>query len=129
MHDSATLVFDVTERDTAVALGSGEVVVLATPRLLAWCEAATCAAVADRLEAGRTSVGTQVRLEHLTATGVGSRVSVTATLEHSDGRVLRFTVAAVDGAGRPVATGEVTRMLVDRDRFEARVMPRDPPIG
>ena len=43
--DSATLEFTVTEDDTAVALGSGDLPVLATPRLLAWCEAATCAAV------------------------------------------------------------------------------------
>jgi predicted thioesterase len=121
--DSATLAFDVTERDTAVALGSGDVAVLATPRLLAWCEAATCAAVAGRLETGRTSVGTQVRLEHLLATGVGSRIDVTATLRHADDRVLRFAVSAVDGTGRTVATGEVTRVVVDRARFAARVPP------
>ena len=123
MHDSATLTFDVTERDTAAALGSGDVAVLATPRLLAWCEAATCAAVADRLEVGRTSVGTAVRLEHLLATGVGGRISVTATLQHADGRLFRFAVTAVDGAGRAVATGDVTRVVVDRDRFGAQVLP------
>ena len=37
----ATLTFDVTDEDTARALGSGDVEVLATPRLLAWCEATT----------------------------------------------------------------------------------------
>jgi fluoroacetyl-CoA thioesterase len=77
---SATLSFDVTEDDTASALGSGDVPALATPRLLAWCEAATCAAVATQLDDGSTSVGTRVQLEHLSATPVGGHLGVTATL-------------------------------------------------
>ena len=50
--------------DTATALGSGDVAVLATPRLLAWLEAATVAAAADVVGPGETSVGTRVELEH-----------------------------------------------------------------
>ena len=62
---SATLAFTVTEDDTAAALGSGSLPVLATPRLLAWCEAATCAALEPTLPEGSTSVGTRISLEHL----------------------------------------------------------------
>jgi fluoroacetyl-CoA thioesterase len=118
---TATLDFEVTAADTAAALGSGDVDVLATPRLLAWAEAATCAALAADLPEGRTSVGTRVRLEHLLPTPVGGQVRVTATVEHLDGRLVRFTVQAEDGEGRLAATGEVTRVVVDRDRFAARV--------
>ncbi|HET9658022.1 MAG TPA: hotdog domain-containing protein [Kineosporiaceae bacterium] len=116
----AVLVFEVTEADTAGALGSGDVEVLATPRLLAWCEAATCRAAADRLDPGRTSVGTRVALEHLLATPVGGRVEVEARLLAADGRLLRFEVRAVDRHGAVVGAGEVTRVIVDRDRFAAR---------
>jgi len=114
----------VTEADTAVALGSGDVPVLATPRLLAWLEAATCAAAAaaGAIGPGRTSVGTRVSVEHLLATGVGGRVDVRAELVHADGRLLRFEVAATDDAGRVVATGQVTRVVVDRERFLERIV-------
>jgi fluoroacetyl-CoA thioesterase len=119
---SATLQFEVTEADTAVAVGSGDLPVLGTPRLLAWCEAATCAAVAESLDASSTSVGTRVALEHLAASPVGERVEVSASIAHVDGRLVRFTVAASHVAdGRVVGTGEVTRVVVDRDRFLARV--------
>ncbi len=116
---SASLTFTVTEADTAAALGSGDLPVLGTPRLLAWCEAATCEA-AGPLGAG-TSVGTRVRLEHLLATGVGAEVVVTAAIDQQDGRLLTFSVAAHDRAGRLLATGEVRRVVVDRERFLARV--------
>jgi predicted thioesterase len=119
----ATLEFLVTAEDTARALGSGDVEVLATPRLLAWCEAATVAALADQLTPENTSVGSRVRLDHLAATGVGGTTVVTAELEHQDGRLVRFAVSAVDRAGRLIATGEVTRVIVDRRRFADRIPP------
>jgi predicted thioesterase len=117
------LTFTVTDGDTAAALGSGDVPVLATPRLLAWLEAATCAAAAASGATGaeRTSVGTRVSVEHLRATPVGGRVEVGAELAHGDGRLLRFAVTAADAAGRLVATGEITRVVVDRARFLARL--------
>jgi fluoroacetyl-CoA thioesterase len=118
---TARLAFDVTAADTALALGSGIVEVLGTPRLLAWCEAATCAVAAGPVTDGLTSVGTRVSLEHLLATPVGGRVEVTAELVAQDGRLLRFRVAATDRAGRLVGTGEVTRVVVDVERFVGRL--------
>jgi fluoroacetyl-CoA thioesterase len=117
----ASLDFPVTAEDTARALGSGDLDVLATPRLLAWCEAATCAAIADTLEEARTSVGTRVSLEHLGASAVGETVSVEATVAHRDGRLLRFEVVATHADGTVVGHGEVTRVVVDRQRFLARL--------
>lgn len=120
----ATLTFTVTDQDTAVAVGSGSLPVLGTPRLLAWCEAATCAAIDPTLDAGSTSVGTRVELEHVGASGVGQQVTVTASASYVDGRLHRFTVAArngTEGGGKVVATGEVTRVVVDAERFLARL--------
>ena len=70
----AALTFTVTDSDTAAAVGSGSLPVLGTPRLLAWCEAATCAALEGSLPPGGTSVGTRVALDHLAASPVGQQV-------------------------------------------------------
>lgn len=121
----ARLTFTVTDADTAAAVGSGDLDVLGTPRLLAWCEAATCAALADHLDPASTSVGTRVALEHRAASPVGAAVEVHASLVHVDGRLARFSVAAEhrvgDGAPVLIGTGEVTRVVVDRERFLARL--------
>ena len=109
----------VNDDDTAEALGSGDLPVLATPRLLAWLEEATCGAVA--LEEDSTSVGTRVELEHLAASPVGSEVTATATVAHRDGRLIRFQVVAHDAEGAVLATGEIQRVVVDRDRFLSRL--------
>lgn len=111
--------YEVTEADTASALGSGDVPVLATPRLIAWLEAATVEAAAPSLEPGQTTVGTAVRVEHRRATPVGGNVSVKAAVADRSGRLLTFDVEATDGAGRVVAMGEIDRVVVDRERFVA----------
>jgi len=109
----------VTDDDTADALGSGDLPVLATPRLLAWFEEATCGAVA--LDDNSTSVGTRIELEHLVASPVGSEVTATATVAHRDGRLIRFQVVAHDAVGTVLATGEVQRVVVDREGFLSRI--------
>jgi len=93
--------------------------VLGTPRLLAWCEEATCAAL--ELDDRSSSVGTRVDIEHLAASCVGAIVTATATVIHTDGRLLRFRVAAHDDSGQLIGTGEVRRVIVDRERFMTRV--------
>ena len=117
---SATLDRTVSDDDTAAAVGSGSLPVLGTPRLLAWCEAATCAAVEPCLAEGQTTVGTRMSIEHLAASPVGSAVSISASTIHVDGRLVRFSVAARQD-GKLVGSGEVTRVLVDADRFMSRV--------
>ena len=91
--------FVVGEADTAAALGSGTLAVLATPRLLAWLEAAT----------------------HSAASPVGATVIVTADPAYADGRLHRFRVSARHTEGKVVATGEITRVIVDTDRFLGRL--------
>jgi fluoroacetyl-CoA thioesterase len=122
---SAALRFTVTDDDTALAVGSGSLPVLGTPRLLAWLEAATCAAIAPALPAGSTSVGTRIDLEHLGASAVGQELEVSASPSYVDGRLHRFTVAArhLDAGvlGAVVGTGEVTRVVVDAERFLQRL--------
>ncbi len=117
---------EVTEADTADALGSGDVPVLGTPRLIAWMEAATVRAAAAELNPGQTSVGTAIRIEHRRATAVGGIVEITATPPREPGsRFLTFEVLAVDGSGQVVAAGQIDRVIVERNRFlEAASQPR-----
>jgi fluoroacetyl-CoA thioesterase len=119
--ESASVTHTVTSEDTARALGSGDLDVLATPRVLAWIEAATCAAL--ELPAERTSVGTRVEIEHLAASPVGAEVTATANVIYSDGRLVRFQVVAQDRDGTLLASGEVRRVVVDRERFLSRIRP------
>jgi predicted thioesterase len=112
----AGLELTVTDADTAQALGSGEVPVLATPRGLALVEAATVAATAGRLGSGLTTVGTKVTLEHHAPTPVGRTVHATAVLTTVEGRRLTFDVRVLDGE-TVAATGTVERAIVDRQRF------------
>jgi predicted thioesterase len=119
---TSTLSFTVTDDDTAAVLGSGSLPVLGTPRLLAWCEAATCAAIEPELGDGETSVGTRVELEHTRGSRVGVRLEVTASSVHRDGRLHRFSVLAREaGGGRVVGTAEITRVVVDAERFLGRL--------
>lgn len=118
---SATGRHVVAPADTAAALGSGDLQVLGTPRLLAWCERATCAAL--DLDAAQTSVGTRIALDHRAPSPVGAEVVVTAHLATADGRTRRFAVRVEDGDGALLAEGEVVRAVVDRERFLGRLRP------
>jgi predicted thioesterase len=106
----------VADVDTAIALGTGEVPVLATPRLLQLCEQASLSALGRSLNAGQTTVGFRVEFTHLAPVSVGSKVLATATLERCEGRRLVFNVSVTDACGL-VAAGKVTRVLVDAAHF------------
>ena len=113
---SAEVSLTVTDADTAVAIGSGSVPVLATPRVIALCEATAVKAVEDDLAPGTTTVGMRVQLDHLAPTPVGQTVSCEATLESLAGRRVTFTVSVNDARGL-VAAGKITRVVVDIERF------------
>jgi fluoroacetyl-CoA thioesterase len=118
---SARVELTVTDADTAQALGSGDVPVLGTPRVLALAEAATVAATARHLPSGLTTVGTRAEVRHRAPTPVGRRVTVLATLAEVDGRKLLFEVVVRDGA-EVVAEVRVERMVLDRQHFIATAL-------
>ncbi|MEV4414313.1 hotdog domain-containing protein [Catellatospora sp. NPDC049609] len=113
---TAKVQLTVSDADTAQALGSGDVPVLGTPRVVALAEAATVAATARVLESGQTTVGVRVELDHRSATPVGRSVVAEALLTKVDGRRLTFEVTVRDG-DTVAAEGRVERVLVDRHRF------------
>jgi predicted thioesterase len=112
----------VADADTAISAGSGDVPVLATPRLLALAEAAAVAAIVPHLAPGMTSVGTSASLEHRRASPVGAEVVVEAELTEVDGRRLMFSFIARESGqdgdeDLVVGAGTVERVLVDRAAF------------
>jgi predicted thioesterase len=106
----------VSDDDTSVVFRSGDVPVLATPRVLALCEEATMRAIDGKLQPNETTVGMQVQIDHLAPTPVGARVTAEAKVEEVHGRRIVFKVSARDERGL-IAAGRVTRVLVDRERF------------
>ncbi|MET0275501.1 MAG: hotdog domain-containing protein [Acidimicrobiia bacterium] len=111
---SADLV--VTDDDTALALHTGDVPVLATPRVVRLAEEASVRAIDGKLADDTTSVGYRVQLDHLAPTPVGGKVRAEATLEAIEGRRLTFRVSVSDGHGL-VAAGRITRVIVESARF------------
>lgn len=118
---TARVELTVTDADTAQSLGSGDVPVLGTPRVLALAEAATVVATSRQMPGGVTTVGVRAEVEHRAPTPVGRRVTATATLAKVDGRKLLFEVEVRDGEA-VVAEVRVERMLLDRQRFIARAL-------
>jgi fluoroacetyl-CoA thioesterase len=113
---SAQVELVVAEGDTALAMRSGDVHVLGTPRVVGLCEEATVLALDGQLATGQTSVGHTVQLDHVAPARVGTRVIAEATLQKVNGRRLTFTVSVNDPHGL-IAAGILTRVVVDVDRF------------
>ena len=117
---SASVELDVGVGDTAETLRSGDVPVLATPRLIALCEEASFRAIDGRVTRDRTSVATRVRFDHRAPVAVGSRIIAEATLVRVEGRRLTFTLSASLRSGSypdVIGAGRLTRVLVDRSAF------------
>ena len=115
---TSTVVVD--NSNTAVALGSGDMDVFATPAMVALMENAAMNAVAPHLEQGQTTVGTQITTNHIKASALGATISATATLTAVDGRSLTFTIVASEG-DKTIGEGTHTRFIVDRERFLAKL--------
>ena len=117
--------YTVKEDDLATSLASGDVDVLATPRVIAWCEAQTMSAVADYVSDEESTVGMRVRIDHVNPTGRGATVRGSALLTRVDGRRLTFQVSAFeisdDSEPLQIAMGQITRVIVFRNRFMERV--------
>lgn len=110
----------VGDGDTAIALGSGDLPVLATPILIALMEAAACQALAGQLPPERTSVGSRVDVRHLAPSPVGTHVTALAEVVAVEGAMVRFDVSATQQVGDEtvdIGRGSHVRFIVDRERF------------
>ena len=110
----------VTQEKTASAYGSGTVDVFATPAMIALMEQTAMESVAALLEDGCITVGTEVHVSHLKATGVGKQVHCRSILKLLEGKKLTFELEAWDDQGK-IGSGEHTRYIVDKQRFMSKM--------
>ncbi len=117
---TASSVEQVTENKCAVNVGSGDLMVYATPSMAALMENAAMKAVAEALPEGSTTVGSLISTSHVKPTPVGGTVTAKAELVQVEGRKLVFKIFAEDQNG-PIGEGEHVRFVVDRERFMAKL--------
>lgn len=110
----------VTADDTSARVGSGDLEVLATPRLITWCENAAFQVCKQNIDADHTTVGTMVKVEHVKGSPVGAEVTVLCAEPINDGRRLVCHVTVRDSDGDEIAKGEIHRAVVDPDRFMSK---------
>lgn len=110
----------VKEEDLVGQLGTFDVNVLSTPRLIQLLEAAAIQAIQEYLPSDQLSLGTQVRMKHLSATPLGMKVTAHALLKEVDKNRLIFVVDAYDEINK-VAEGEHERIVVSKERFLEKV--------
>ena len=109
--------FNLVEReDTAAEIGSGSLMVYATPSMVALMEGAACAAIENALAETQTTVGTELNIQHISATPVGLEVRAEAEVIAVEGKVITFQVNAYDEAGE-IGKGTHKRVIVSSQRF------------
>ena len=110
----------VEREDTAYEVGSGSLLVYATPCMVALMEGAACEAIAEAIPEGKTSVGTALNISHLAATPVGLEVRAEAEVTEVEGSMITFQVTAYDEAGK-IGEGTHKRAVVTTQRFLDKV--------
>jgi predicted thioesterase len=111
-----TVSTSVEREDTAREVGSGDLLVYATPCMVALMEGAACEAIAEALSDSQTTVGTALNIEHISATPVGMDVRAEAEVTEVAGKVITFAVTTYDEAG-PIGNGTHKRVIVNSQKF------------
>ena len=106
----------VEREDTAKEVGSGSLLVYATPCMVALMEGAACEAIQEALSDTQTTVGTELNIQHISATPVGLEVRAEAEVIAVDGKVITFSVKAFDEAGE-IGNGTHKRVIVNTQKF------------
>ena len=106
----------VEREDTALEVGSGSLLVYATPCMVALMEGAACEAIADALGEDKTTVGIELNIQHTSATPVGLEVRAEAEVTAVDGKIITFLLKAFDEAGE-IGSGTHKRAIVPVQKF------------
>ena len=106
----------VEREDTALEVGSGSLLVYATPCMVALMEGAACEAIEEAMDENKTTVGTELNIQHISATPVGLDVRAEAVVTAVDGKVITFEITAWDEAGE-IGKGTHKRVVVPTQKF------------
>ena len=110
----------VEREDTALDVGSGSLLVYATPCMVALMEGAACEAIAEAIPEDKTTVGIELNITHSAATPVGMDVRAEAEVRAVDGNIITFSVTAFDESGK-IGEGTHKRAIVTTQRFLDKV--------
>ena len=117
---SYTTQLTVTDADTAIAAGSGDMPVLATPRMLALMENAAMLTVKEQLPEGCTTVGGHIESSHLKPSKIGDTIKAVAEVTKVDGKKIEYKVSAFSGETL-LGEGTHLRFVVDREKFLSKL--------
>lgn len=106
----------VEREDTAAEVGSGSLLVYATPCMVALMEGAACEAIAGALGQEQSSVGISLDIAHLSATPVGLEVRAEAEVTAVEGKIITFALTAYDEAGK-IGEGTHKRCIISTQKF------------
>ena len=106
----------VEREDTAKEVGSGSLLVYATPCMVALMEGAACEAIEEAMDETKTTVGTELNIQHISATPEGLEVRAEALVTAVDGKVITFEIHAYDEAGE-IGKGTHKRVVVPTQKF------------
>ena len=106
----------VEREDTAAEVGSGSLLVYATPCMVALMEGAACEAIAEALPEGKTSVGIELNISHISATPVGLEVRAEAEVTAVEGSIITYQISAYDEKGK-IGEGTHKRVVISTERF------------
>lgn len=106
----------VEREDTAAEVGSGSLLVYATPCMVALMEGAACEAINEALGEDQSSVGISLNIEHLSATPVGLEVRAEAEVTAVEGKIITFALTAYDEAGK-IGEGTHKRCVISAQKF------------
>lgn len=110
----------VSNIDTAIAHGSGNLEVFATPAMVAFMENTAMKCVEKHIESGNDTVGIEINIKHIKASKLGSDISCIATVSEFDGRIICFTIECKEG-DKTIGTATHQRFIINRDKFMGRL--------
>lgn len=117
---TGTVGTSVEREDTALEVGSGSLLVYATPCMVALMEGAACEAIAEAIPEDKTTVGIELNITHSAATPVGMDVRAEAEVTAVEGNIITFSIVAFDEKGK-IGEGTHKRAIVTTQRFLDKV--------
>ncbi len=114
-------VITVREQDSAIALGSGTLMVFGTPAMIAYMENTALKMVESDLPAGSGTVGIEMNAKHTKASAIGAKITISAKITEIDGRRIAYAIEAKDEKGDLIGSADHQRFIVDAERFMSKL--------
>lgn len=116
-----TQIITVREQDAAAQMGSGSLMVFATPAMVAYMENTAMKMVQDEMAEGNDTVGIEINVKHTKASPIGAKITISAEITAIEGRKIVYAIVAKDEQGDVVGSADHQRFIIDKERFLAKL--------